>query len=170
MPVDQAGELGGGLIVHVETAGEFIAKYIKWCRDTPVGPDEQALVHCLMIESIPAEFGSEVTAKPPMFATTYVSNMKPSGTSLEGTNGERRLTKKKTEGPDEITTEENIIITLDSQGGLIRTSVLPGLTIEAQLLHCVLTGKPSTLAQLTPLSEGEIISIMLWGSIDEVVR
>jgi hypothetical protein len=60
MPVDQAGELGGGL--HVETAGEFIAKHIKWKRDTPVGgPDLEAFVRCLMIESIPAEFGSEVT-------------------------------------------------------------------------------------------------------------
>jgi hypothetical protein len=104
-----------------------------------------------------------------MFATTYVSDMKISGTSLEGT-GERRLTKKKTDGPDEITTEEGVIITLDSQGGLIRTNVLPGVTIEAQLLHCVLTGKPSTLAQLTPLSKGEIINVMLWGSIGLAIR
>jgi hypothetical protein len=162
---EAAMSLGGGVgiigTVHVETAKDFIKLHYDWAREHQItgAVGVQARIGFLLTESRPAAFGAQVTEMEPV-VTIATGDLYLSEFGQLSGDGERQTIN----ASRAVISTDSVHLVLNSSDGL-GTLQVPLEVKVFDLNHCVLIGSRNRgiLGEITPVSRGEVMTLMLWG-------
>lgn len=144
-----------------ETPADLIQDYVDFIKSQPViqGSGQPGGAHFLMTQHIPAEYGPNVTEKPPEIIYSW------GVFHLVGTHSLGGWATRQSSNNGFLPSTAGIFVQLDPPGTLTATGAKP---MDLTLHHDVLIGSTRTVIESTMY--GSVATVMLWAVPASSVR